>query len=524
MASAAAFMAYALGIPVLIGVGLTQTRPSWTGAALVLVIVAVYSAVRLAYELGTGASRWFVLAFHAFTYVFLGVVPLVQIGAQTLWWVVDPSPGVLLEAAIVCLASVLLFDVGLWLGESRSAYRKRRNVDQLSRIEERPDPRSASQRPQADTFSMPPGGMRSGARPLAFLLGLTVLSLFLFLMRGGLALVLASRSELDAALCSAQSSGGLVECGVLGALVRVPPVILMVVALGTRDQGHRSLTRLAIIVGAVSLLLTANPVSTARFWVGAVALGVLGATVIHSLRARVLIWLAVPALLILVFPMLDFGRDRGWSPDFSIRLETLTQKQDFDAFQQIANGITYVNTYGTRGGMQLSSAVLFFVPRSVWTDKAPATGSLVSASLGVTDNTNVSAPLWEEGYVDFGIAGVLVIMFAVGYVVARLEAAVERSSSRQGGLILVVAPFFAGYSVFLLRGSLLPAIGPLVVAVLLTWASSRLGPSLGQSSGHQRPPTNDPVPRPGSLRAPLNVPIEATAETSPGVSSQSAAS
>ena len=288
---------------------------------------------------------------------------------------------------------------------------------------------------------------------------------------------------MEAALCSLQPSGGLAECGVVSALVRVPPVILTVIALGVHHTSHGSLTRLAVAVGIVSLFLTANPVSAARFWVGAATIGVLGAALMSSLHARLIIWLALPALLILIFPMLDFGRDRGWSADFSIRLEVVTQKQDFDAYQQIANGITYVDVYGTRGGTQLSSALLFFVPRSVWSDKAPATGPLVATSLGVTDNTNVSAPLWEEAYVDFGFGGVLAIMGALGFAVALLEAAVRRSVLRGGGLTVVVAPFFAGYGVFLLRGALLPAIGLLAVAIMLVWSIRRLGLMPPRESG-----------------------------------------
>jgi hypothetical protein len=501
MASAAAFIVYALAIPALISVGFAAS-PSWTGASVVLLAVSVYSAVRISLEIGNGASRWFVLVFHTFTYVFLGVVPLVQIGTRTLLWTVDPAPDVLLSAAFVCLAGVLSFDAGLWLGLSRSARHQRRGVDRFPRIQqERPDPGLGSQEPRSAGFSA-----RAANRALAFLLGLTILSLVIFLMRDGLALVLASRSEMEAALCSGQSSGGLAECGVVSGLVRVPPVLLTVVAVGMRDRGHSSLTRLAIFTGIVALFLTANPVSAARFWVGAASIGVLGATLMRSIRARVLIWLALPALLIVLFPILDFGRDRGWSADFSIRLEVVTQKQDFDAFQQITNGITYVDVYGTRDGSQLASALLFFVPRSVWTDKAPATGPLVATTLGVTDNTNVSAPLWEEAYVDFGFAGVLALMSALGFAVARLEAAVDRSLSPAGGLTVVVAPFFAGYGVFLLRGALLPAIGLLAVAILLVLIISRFGSAPRPLSGGHSSPPRFPVQPRGSLREPPDVP------------------
>ena len=501
MASAAALAVYALGIPALVSVGFIETRTSWTWVSIVLLAISVYSGVRLAFELGKGASRWFVLAFHTFTYVFLGVVPLVQVGARTLLWTADPAPDVLVATAVICLAGVLLFDVGLWFGLSLPTHGRRRRVGPFARREEQPDPQSELEKPQSDGFPV-----RAADRALAFLLGLSVLSVVLFIMRGGLALVFASQSEMNAALCSVQSSGGLAECGVVSALVRVPPVILTVVALGLRHKGHRSLTRLAIIAGIISLLLTANPVSAGRFWVGAVTIGVLGAALFRSHHARVLIWLALPLLLLLLFPRLDFGRNPGWSADFSINLDTLTQKQDFDAFQQIANGVTYVDVYGTRGGMQLSSALLFFVPRSVWSAKAPATGSLVSASLGITDNTNVSSPVWEEAYVDFGFGGVLVMLSALGFAVARLEAAVQESLLRRSGLTVIVAPFFAGYGVFLLRGPLLSAVGILTGATMLVWAISRLGCSPEKSSGLRSTTNGNFSPPVRFLRAAPNFP------------------
>jgi len=229
----------------------------------------------------------------------------------------------------------------------------------------------------------------------------------------------------------------------------------------------------ALIVGIATLGLTANPVSSPRFWFGAVAIGLYGATLGRSLRSRLLMWLAIPALLILVFPSLDFGRREGWTPGFSIQTEAIVDKADFDAFQQVVNGVTYVDWYGTQGGRQLSSALLFFVPRGMWQGKAPPTGTLVVASLGVTGNTNVSAPLWEEGYVDFGMLGTAVLLACAGLLVGYLEAGL-RVSARARGVIPAVVPFLAGYGMFILRGSLLPAIGTLVFALLLVWVSNRL--------------------------------------------------
>lgn len=469
LASAVALIVYALAIPLAAAVGLDRAPSTWMETAGILVLLSVYSGTRIAYELGRVATRSFVLIFHSFAYVFLGVVPVVQIGAGTLWWAVDPTPDALIAAAVVCLIGVLTFDLGLWTGSSL-ALRRAKRADRARQVAE------GHRLRRAQRLAVQRGIVRPSAdRALAFLLALSLLSLVVLWARGGLALVFASRSEMDAALCSVGPTGDLAECGVVTALVRVPSVILIIVALALRNRAGRSIAWLAIITGFVGLVVTANPVSTPRFWSGAAVLGVLGVLAARSTRSRVFLWLALPALLILVFPSLDFGRSRDWTATVSIQTDAIVQKQDFDAFQQVANGITYVDVYGTRGGTQISSALLFFVPRSLWGDKAPATGPLVTASLGVTSNTNVSAPLWEEAYVDFGLGGVVVILCLFGYLIANLESAVQSSAARGGGLIIAVAPFFAGLGVFVLRGSLLPAMGPLAVAILLTLAVRRLG-------------------------------------------------
>jgi hypothetical protein len=454
----AAFLLYAIAVPLAVGLSVVEARSAPVAASIVLLALSVYSAIRIAYEVAHGATRWFVLVFHSFAYVFLGVVALVQVGAGSFLWAVDPSGDTLLSAAGICLAGVLLFDLGCWFGSSI--------------LSSRTSPEPTPGRDEKTAWVSRESG-HGATQVLVLLTILVLLSLVLFYVRGAFAVAFASRAEMEAALCPVGPTGDLAECGVVSALVRVPAVMLAVAALGLRRSVPPGLFWLAVLAGIVGLLLTANPISTPRFWFGAAALGVFGALTLGSLRARVLVWVAVPALLILVFPTLDFGRSEGWTPSLSIDTDAIVQKQDFDAFQQMVNGVTYVDTFGTRGGMQIASAVLFFVPRGIWPDKAPATGPLVTTSLGVTDNNNVSAPMWEEAYVDFGPIGAIVILFAMGWLVAYLEAATNISVAGPRSLAVAFAPFFAVYGVFLLRGSLLPAIGPLAVALILFWMVCR---------------------------------------------------
>jgi hypothetical protein len=458
----AAAVIYSVAIPLVVEINGVHSPAEAT-----LLVLALYAGLRFAYELTRGADRWFVLSFFAFTYVFLGIVPLVQINAHYFPWAVDAAPDSLTVAAGLCLLGVLAFDIGLWAGSTRSGIAGGSPVTPTS----------------ASTDSPAAGPAMRNRRFLSLLLGIALLSIILMASRGGLALVLASRDQMHAALCPPQSGGGLADCGFVEAFVRVPAALLAVLAIGLADVRPRSFRWLLIVAASVGVLVTANPVSAPRFWFGAVGIGLVGVTIARSPRVRLATWLLLPALLLVVFPNLDFGRYRNGNFDFSPRVDALIEKQDFDPFQQIANSVAYVGAYGTRNGQQAISSGLFFVPRSIWTDKAPATGPLVTASLGVTSNNNVSAPLWEEAYVDFGWLGVALALAGLGLIIGKVESNL-RSRLLSDSAWLSVAPLLAGYGLYLLRGSLLPAAGSLAVLVGLTWVAAWMGAPRSRSTGN----------------------------------------
>ena len=408
--------------------------------------------------------------FHSFAYVFLAVVPIVQLQAGALIWLVDPSPTVLVSAAGIGLVGTVMFDAGLLLGRSGA-----RGSDPMNDSAHHPTHMESDA--SKTVAPQEPRPRYTTDRALVILVALALLSLTLFGLRGGFGLVFASRAEMEAALCSVGPAGGLAECGLVMALVHVPPVLLLIAAIGLRRQASTLIAWLALSVGLLATFVTANPASNGRFWAGAVAIGLVGVVIRRSLSARVAFWLLIPALLILVFPTLDFARQRDWTFDLTLHPESLTDKQDFDAFQQISNGVVFVEAFGTQDGAQAAASLLFFVPRGIWPDKAPATGPMVATALGISDNTNVSAPLWEEAYVDFGLGGVALVLGALGLVVSKLETMRKRRSTEGDELLDVTAPFLAGYGVFFLRGPLLPAIGLLAVIVgvilVVRWAGVR---------------------------------------------------
>lgn len=443
---------------------IVYTIPPWllgarlinTDAGLILVGLSVYASLRIGYELYRGADRWLVLAFHAFVYVFFGIAPLAQIGAGSLRWVLVSSPDLLATAAAICAVGVFSFDLALFT--TTSLWHQGTNS-------------------RTSGITAPGNPWDRG---LTFLALLSVVSIAVFVAIGGLPLVLSSREQMNAVMCPAGTD--LANCGILFAVVRVPPAMLAILAACGLAVRSRSLRRWCLLLGGIGLFLTANPVSTARFWFGAVAVGLVGVTLARMLLGRIILWSLLPAALLLVFPTLSFGRAAGWSASLSVDPTAVVQSEDYDAFQEIVNGVVYTQLYGMQDGQQLATSLLFFVPRSIWPDKGQATGELVSRSLGLLYNTNVSAPLWEEGFVDFGLLGTVVLLASTGVLVGVLTN-IARDLGPRGLLVGALLPTLAGYAIFLLRGALLPAIGPLVVIAAVTMTLRWLGPNGSELRG-----------------------------------------
>ncbi|XGU20950.1 hypothetical protein ACETU7_12215 [Rhodococcus sp. 3Y1] len=138
-------------------------------------------------------------------------------------------------------------------------------------------------------------------------------------------------------------------------------LVAFIAVVKYRDQNpgaDRSFLLCAIVLGAV-LLLTFNPISSARYLFGTAALAVAALFGLFATRGRfrVVALLAVAAL-VLVFPLADAFR-YSTSAQFktSSPLESLTSP-DYDAFAQVNNTVNFVNTHGVTDGKQALGVVL----------------------------------------------------------------------------------------------------------------------------------------------------------------------
>lgn len=125
----------------------------------------------------------------------------------------------------------------------------------------------------------------------------------------------------------------------------------------------------------------------------------------------------------------------------------------YDAFANINATINFVSKNGFSLGVQLLSVFLFFVPRSVWLNKPISTGQLVGEHLIDNYNfnfSNLSNPLVSEGYINFGIFGVIIFAVLLAFVLVKMLSWFKSSNLSKK----IMAFYFAIHLLFLLRGDL----------------------------------------------------------------------
>ena len=261
------------------------------------------------------------------------------------------------------------------------------------------------------------------------------------------------------ALTETYGLGNNAHGGLVQQLASVPVFVAGCILF--RRQAWRSMWPLALVLGAANLVVN-NPISNARFWFGTVAVGLVAARVRLDTRRSALV--AVVGLLMISlfsFSYLDAFR---FSSEVAVEqgstADLLSTSVDYGVFQQEVNAQRYVSDEGHTLGAQSLGAALVWVPRSIWPSKPIDTGDVIGASA----EFNVSASLWAEAFVEFGLVGVVAVFLAYGLLTGKVDRTFARGPNE---VLAVVVPVAAAFQLFLIRGSLQPAFSsllPLAVA------------------------------------------------------------
>jgi hypothetical protein len=432
----AAAIAGIAAVVAVVAATVVASRPTVAGALGMAVLTISLAALYRATVSGPFAPV--ATTFWAFVAVWAGFGPLLQIRDNRLPWPDLPLTQHYVTAQIIVLSAVVAF----WFGYQRAGA---------------PAPPSVRRvRVDRARFEI------TAEKAIAATAVAAALAVFCLPHTGGLAVRFGTRDDLRAALVAAGLAGGR-DQALLGLLSMLPAaaalaaLVLCLLCWRNRTRGgspappRHTWALLAATAVAVGLnIVYNNPLSANRF----VAFSTMLAAALALLRLSRLAGRAVASAglllgLAVLYPLANLFRNATSRQRLRLGLDAY-YTFDFDSFQQTVNTVYYTDVYGHTHGRHLLSAMLFWVPRSIWEGKAVGAGNVVAASRGYAFQ-NLSLPFWAETYLEFSLAGVVVVFFAYGLLARRLDRTFANTRAGLGTAITIV---FAACQIGLIRGPL----------------------------------------------------------------------
>lgn len=219
-----------------------------------------------------------------------------------------------------------------------------------------------------------------------------------------------------------------------------------------------------MVIALVLLFLSCPPTGMSRYAAATIYIGLLLLLFPQLKKNRLFMFVFIFSFII-IFPTMNVFRNisiEQFSMERIINIfkgftnEYLTG--NYDAYTMLMFIRDYVDTLGITWGNQLLGALLFFIPRSLWSAKPIGSGGTVLTNLNYSF-TNVSAPLPAEGFINFGLVGTIIFAFAVGFIVARLDKKFwingKEIKKVDTTFLGIMYPFLLSLFFFMCRGDLL---------------------------------------------------------------------
>lgn len=130
---------------------------------------------------------------------------------------------------------------------------------------------------------------------------------------------------------------------------------------------------------------------------------------------------------------------------------------DYDAYRMLVSAVRYVLEHGSTLGYQLLGVLFFFVPSAIWETKPIGSGGmLIKSELGSDVFSNVSCPFIAEGFINFGILGVILFAWLLGIFLTNLDRKYWGQIQNDNGNLLCSPYLFLVFMLFfVMRGDLL---------------------------------------------------------------------
>ena len=275
-------------------------------------------------------------------------------------------------------------------------------------------------------------------------------------------------------------------------------ILVVLLVTGRRKQaGYYA----ALACAVVCTLITSFPPALARFASGGLIIGLI--CIALRYRRMTALWLLLVFWLgfVVAMPFLNLFRsdsvqEANVSAYHQQDIASVVTGGDFDAYMMFIATVSYGQRPGSiTMGRQLAGSLLFFVPRVLWPDKPEASGGIVVQNT-VLNFYNLSEPMPAEGYINFGVAGVILFALGFGWIVAALDRSywsnLEQFRRARPAVLTMAYPFLVGSVIILMRGAMLTSFAYTIGAVVAYWITLQVA-YLGSRSAPLR--QREPIER-----------------------------
>lgn len=229
---------------------------------------------------------------------------------------------------------------------------------------------------------------------------------------------------------------------------------------------------LFFLISLILLLFLRNPLFVKRYLAGPIYLTLFFLIINKKIKLKNYhVFLILILTLIIFFSLFSFfsGIESSQFNLFEMILEairnlnihSLLSSLHYDAWSNFMAAIKYSEIESITYGRQLVGAVLFFVPRSFWPNKPVGSGHFVAENMLMTRYsfwfTNISMPFPAEGYINFGILGIILFAF-----ILALISKITDKWYKYNDLRLFFSLYVCFHMVFMLRGDLMSSFAYLV--------------------------------------------------------------
>lgn len=216
------------------------------------------------------------------------------------------------------------------------------------------------------------------------------------------------------------------------------------------------------IIALLILLIGCFPMHLSRNAFGAIYICVL-VTLVPWIKKNNRFIVLFTVCFLFMFPVMDLYRHKSFTEvglreifNSLITYKDYFNTANYDAYQMIIAAENATDIVGYTYGRQLLGVLLFFIPRNMWVNKPIGTGAYISSIINL-EFSNISAPLIAEGYINFGIIGIIGFGLFTGMILRMLDNTYWSNNKENLSFINLIYFYVVPYMLFICRGDLLSA-------------------------------------------------------------------